>query len=329
MSIVGLARFPVIQSRQTPMRKPTSLNRLLVATTVVLWAGAAAAQEDINRVGDGDFESGAVGLSLPDTPHFPLFAGGWASRGARAPEMVDDNPFEGNSSVRVLSAPGDQLDIIQDIPLGTSAFGMRFAFMVESGEQAVRLIDGWNRGNARSDAAFEARISSSGIAFSTPDGSWTADVAVERGSWHTLTVISDPRLGNHQVRLNGEPLMALPASTPLHPSTVMVGGGSGTFRYDAIEVMSLIDLELAAIRGIVGRLDISSRGAVLDRLSAAEMALARGSEILAMPELGVARNMLGAGALATEDARRALTDLIELIEVTSGDQRDGRPLSWF
>ena len=36
-----------------------------------------------------------------------------------------------------------------------------------------------------------------------------------------------------------------------------------------------------------------------------------------------------AGALAAEDARRALSDLIELIEATSGDERDGRPLAWF
>jgi len=94
------------------------------------------------------------------------------------------------------------------------------------------------------------------------------------------------------------------------------GADAGVFRYDAIEVMSLVDLELSSIRAAMAVLEIAAQPAILDRLSAARAALDRGSTALALPELGVARNMLGTTALATENLRRALAELIELIEAS-------------
>jgi hypothetical protein len=203
---------------------------------------------------------------------------------------------------------------------------MRFAFLIENGQQTVRLLEGWNRADPSSGTpTFEARISSGGIEFVTAAGRWRTAVVIEPDRWHTLTVIADPRVGTHDIRLDGTALISLPRSNALRPSTFIAGGTSAsTFRYDAIEVMSLVDLELAAIRDNVARLDVPVGAAVLDRLAAAGLALARGSTALAVPELGVARNMLGNSALATEDLRRALTDLMDLIEVSSSEARELR-----
>jgi hypothetical protein len=304
------------------MRKSPQSIGLLAALGVLLVAShALAQQEDVNRVADGDFENGFVSLSLPASAHFPMFSGGWASRGGRAPEVVNGDAYEGALSLRLVSRPTDPLQIIQDLPVNSSSYGMRFAFLIEDGDQTIRLLDGWDRGSPASGTpAFEARISSAGIDFATPAGSWRVTTPIAPLEWHALSVIADPRTGTHSVRLDGVPLMALPGVSTRRPSTIIFGGvagASGTFRYDAVEVMSLVDLELATIRDGVARLDIPTRDAVLDRLAAAGAALTRGSETLALPELGVARNMLGTSALATENLRRALADLIELIEASS------------
>ena len=281
----------------------------------------------MNRIADGDFESGIIGFSIDDTVHFPMFAGGWASHGERTPELTGERPFEGSVSARVASSPGDPLAMIQDIPLDTPAYGMRIAFLIESGSQTIRMIDGWNR--RRPDGNQEvlaATLSASAVEVVTPTGSWTAATSIEPGRWHTLTLISDPRLGIHSVSVDGESLMAVPSAADFRPSTLILGGDGeqGAFRYDAIEVLSLVDLEMSAIRAAVGSLDAATRNGVLGRLHAAEMALTRGSEALALPELGVARNILTRTTAANDDLRRALSDLIDLIEASDGDSRERR-----
>jgi hypothetical protein len=303
------------------MRKPAITSGLLAAFGLLLGGSYALAQErTLNRVVDGDFEDGFVGLSLPAAPQFPIFSGGWASRGARVPGAVAQAAFEGRLSMRIASRPADPLQLIQDLPVNSPAYGMRVVFLIEQGSQTVRLLNAWDRGEPDSGIpAFAAGISTSGISFTTPAGSWRVDADISALEWHAMSVIADPRSGTQNVRLDGLPLIELPGVSERSPSTIVLGGSGadvGVFRYDAIEVMSLVDLELSSIRAAVAVLEIAAQPAILDRLSAARAALDRGSTALALPELGVARNMLGTTALATENLRRALAELIELIEAS-------------
>ena len=112
----------------------------------------------------------------------------------------------------------------------------------------------------------------------------------------------------------------------------MIGGDigdSGSFRYDAIEVLSLVDLEMTTIRDSVTMLVHPARTAVLERLGAARAALDRGAPTLALPELGIARSLLGATSLGTEDVRRAIGELIELIEISGGPGEDREMAQYF
>jgi hypothetical protein len=304
------------------MRKSAPARLLIAAAMVLLWAGTAHAQEPgLNRVADGDFEAGSVALSLPAVAQFPMFSGGWASRGARLPQAIDSGSFEGTSSLRLVTTLDDPVQLLQDVPLNSAAYGLRFAFLIESGVQTVRLVDDWDRSAPSSGTpAFAARLSAGAIVFTTPAGSWHLAVNIERGEWHALSVIADPRSGNQTVGLDGKPLVTLPGLSVHRPFTLILGGGaddSGTFRYDAVELISLVDLELSTIRATVAHLDITARDDVLDRLAAAGTALQRGSPALALPELAVARSVLEASAPATENLRGALTELIELLEASS------------
>ncbi len=288
----------------------------------LLWSTYAMAQEhSLNRVADGGFESGFVGLNLPAAAQFPMFSGGWASRGSRVPDLVQEKTFEGLVSMRIDTRPADPLQVIQDLPINSPAYGMRFAFFIERGSQTVRLLYAWDHRLPDSGTpAFEGRISATGIRFTTPAGSWQFDGDIAPRQWHTLSVIADPRTDTQSVRLDGVPLISLPGVSPRRPSTIVLGGGTtdtGTFRYDAIEVVSLVDLELSMIRDAVAILDIPARAAIGDRLAAAAAALDRGSSALALPELGVARNMLGSTTLATENLRLAITQLIQLMEASN------------
>jgi len=304
------------------MRKPVTTRAVAAGLAALLWTAAAAAQEaDLNRVTDGDFEVG-VSLSLPAAAQFPMFSGGWASRGTLLPELARDRAFAGESSLRLRTAPDSPLQVLQDVPTDSPSYGLRFAFMIEEGTQTVRLLSGWDRGTpAGGTAAFEARLSTSGIVFATPAGSWRVATELEPGTWHALSVIADPRSGGQNVRLDGQPLINLPGIAEQRVSTIILAGGAaddGVFRYDAVELISLVDLELTTIRDAVERIDLPAREAILDRLTAAGMALRRGSGPLALPELAVARNMLGNSELATENLRLALAELIELIEAADG-----------
>jgi hypothetical protein len=317
------------------MRKPITTRAVAACLAALLWTATAAAQEsDLNRVADGDFEVG-VSLSLPAAAQFPMFSGGWASRGALLPETARDRPFEGEASLRLRTTPEAPSQVLQDIPIDSPAYGLRFAFMVEEGRQTVRLLSTWDRGApAGGTAAFEARLSASAIVFTTPAGSWRIDTELAPGTWHALSVIADPRSGGQNVRLDGQPLINLPGVARRRPSTIILAGGAGdegVFRYDAVELISLVDLELNTIRDAVARIDSPARAAILDRLAAAGMALRRGSEPLALPELAVARNMLGSSELAAENLRLALAELIELIEAGDGraERRRDSPFPQF
>jgi len=249
-----------------------------------------------------DFEDGFVGLSLPAAPQFPIFSGGWASRGARVPGAVAQAAFEGRLSMRIASRPADPLQLIQDLPVNSPAYGMRVVFLIEQGSQTVRLLNAWDRGEPDSGIpAFAAGISTSGISFTTPAGSWRVDADISALEWHAMSVIADPRSGTQNVRLDGLPLIELPGVSERSPSTIVLGGSGA---------------DAGVIRAAVAVLEIAAQPAILDRLSAARAALDRGSTALALPELGVARNMLGTTALATENLRRALAELIELIEAS-------------
>ena len=324
-----------IQSRPDPMRKPGNLMPVVAALVVVSWGSTAQAQErPLNRVADGDFESGFLSLQLPATAPLPMFWGGWASHGSRAPLVLDGDSFDGGRSLRVVAAPSDPVQVMQDLPLNGHGYEMRLAFLIEEGVQTVRLLHRGDDGQPDGTLpAFEATLSTEAIRFATPDGSWRIDMPVTAGRWHTLSVFADPRTGAQSVRLDGAPLIALPGVAARRPSTLMMGGvagGRGIFRYDAVEVVSLIDRELNLIRGAALQLDAPLRDEVLGRISAATMALERGSELLALPELGIARRLLRGESAERAALGAALDDLIELVESDGeesgpGSQRD----AWF
>lgn len=314
-----------IQSRPEPMRKPANLLRAVPLVLALAWTGSAVAQEQpLNRVADGDFESGFVSLQLPATAPIPMFWGGWASRGRRAPLVLDGDGVDGGRSVRIVATPEDPVQLVQDLPLNGRGYGIRLAFLLEEGVQTVRLLRRGDDGQPDgAQPAFEATISAQAMRFTTPDGSWQIDVPVRTGGWHVLSVFADPRTGAQSVRFDGAPLIALPGVAAGRASTLMiggVGGERGVFRYDAVEVLSLIDLEMTLVRTQAEELDDPSRDDILDRLSAAAIALERGSEILALPELGVARRMVLGSAGDAVELGRALDELIDLVE----SERDGR-----
>jgi hypothetical protein len=303
------------------MRKPLAPLVLTAACWGLLVPGSASAQQDrLNRVADGGFEGTGVSLSLPATTPFPMFSGGWASRGDGLPEVVENRSFRGAAALRLRTAPERPLQVLQDVPLTGPAFGMRFAFLIEGGEQTLRLLERWDR-NAPSAGtpAFEARISAGGITFTTPAGTWRAEVAIGPDRWHALSVIADPRSGAQTVRLDGVALITLPGMPSRTPSTLILAGGdadAGSFVYDDIEVLSLVDLELATIRAAVGLLELATRDELLDRFAVAAVALERGSEALALPELRAARRLLAAREPATENLAQAVDELIDLVEAS-------------
>ena len=304
------------------MRKPANLLRAGVVFAVAAWGGVATAQEaperPLNRVADGNFESGFVSLRLPPDAPLPMFWGGWVSRGRRVPLMPANDSFDDGRSLRIVATASDPVQVMQDLPVNGRGYGARFAFLIEEGEQSVRLLQ--RGGDGRLDTArpaFEATISTERMRFTTPDGSWEIVVPVTPGAWHVLSVVADPRTGAQSVRLDGAPLIALPGVAPGRATTLMLGGVAGergVFRYDAIEIVSLTDLEMMIAREAADRLDEPLRATIRARLSAAATALERGSHVLALPELTVARGLLRGSAPELVNAGRVLDDLIDLVE---------------
>jgi len=317
-----------------PMRKNRFSASALVAIAVLAAALPVRGQEtSMNRLTDGDFESGFVSLSLPPLVPFPVFFGGWTSRGDRRPEIVPD-AFEGTRALRVSTRPDDPTQVIQDLPLNGTGVAVSFAFLIESGSQTIRLATDWNRRDTwDGEATFEATISEAGLSFSTPAGRWELNARIAPQVWHRLSIVADPRQGTQSVRLDGRQVASLPGLAMRRASTLLIAAGArdqGTFRYDSVETVSLVDLEISALRDATRTLDPSTRAPVLERLGAAQSALQRGAPTLALPELGVVHSLLRSAAQradamlesaadepsATDLSRlqRAVADLIELIE---------------
>ncbi len=304
------------------MRKPLLLSPVVLMAATLGFAAAVSAQERVaNRAADGGFEGAGVSLALPPEAMFPIFSGGWASRGARPAEVVADTPFAGSRSLRIETRPGDPSQVVQDLPLTGAAYAIHFAFLLESGSQTVRLLGDWDRMDpANGLAAFEARIAPDGIRFLTPTGVWWWDAAIRADEWHTLSVVADPRIGAQSVRFDGAPILSIPGAAYLRRSTLSLAAGAadhGVFRYDAVTVVDLTDAELAAIVSAAEAWDGPSTGVVNERIAAARAALRQGSAALALPELGIARNLLPDSEPEAADLRGAISELMALIEANS------------
>ena len=281
------------------MRKTPTLVTGMAALGLLAAATLAAAQEaQLNRVADGGFESGFVSLSLPAGARLPMFSGGWASRGSRTPEIIErPGGYQGARALRVASRPDDPLLLLQDLPFNGAGFGLRLAFRVEEGSQTIRLLTDWDRHDpAGGQIAFAVTIHPASLTFATPGGQWEIPADLAAGNWHTLSVLADPRSGVQSIDLDGRQVLALPGVPAQRPATLLLGGAdrqSGSFLYDAVEVVSLVDLEIGLLREAGVRLDPGARGALLGRLDAVVMALDRGAPALALPELDAARTLLG------------------------------------
>jgi hypothetical protein len=304
------------------MRKPVIGTSTLAVAAVVVAVTTATAQERVrNRVAGGDFESAGVSLVLPAAAGFPVFSGGWASRGTRTLEIVGDNPFAGVGALRIETRPNDSVEVIQDLPLADAGYALHFAFLIEDGSQTVRLLSDWDRQTPSSGVpAFEARISTSGIRFATPAGVWRWSAPISPREWHSLSVIADPRLGTQNVRFDGAVTMSMPGVPFLRRSTLVLAGSpedAGAFRYDAFTMVTLADLELAAITDAAAAWADPARTAFLARVAAARAALERGSGALALAELDMAQGLLTPSRARTADLYRALSELIALIEANT------------
>jgi hypothetical protein len=329
------------------MRKTPTLVTGMAALGLLAAATLAAAQEaTLNRVADGGFESGFVSLSLPAGARLPMFSGGWASRGSRTPEIIGlPGGYQGARAVRVASRADDPLLLFQDLPFNGPGFGLRVAFRVEEGSQTIRLLTDWGRRDpAGSQIAFAVTIHPASLTFTTPGGRWEIPADLAAANWHTLSVLADPRSGVQSIDLDGRQVLALPGVPAQRPATLLLGGidrQSGSFLYDAVEVVSLVDLEIGVLQEATVRLDLGDRSALLGRLDAVVMALDRGAPALALPELDAARKLLGwsrqrtpvgregaATSLRTTaliaEMERAVDSLIELIEIDARERGSQR-----
>ncbi len=320
------------------MRKTHIFTWMCLAGAVLAATPAWAQEPALNRVADGGFENGFVSLALPAMQRFPMVANGWASRGPRAPEVIEgiDAAYEGLRALRLATQPGEDLHLIQDLPLNGGGYIVRFAFFYEYGAQTVSLLTAWDRGNADAgDPAFVATMSGAGIDVQTPEGRWTVSLPLTASQWYVLQVVADPRDQSQSVFLDGSQVLLLPGTAASTPRMTLVIGNSGdtggAFRYDAIEAFSLIDLELEALRQAARRLEDPIRGWTLRRFDAAASALSQNAPTLALPELDVARSLMASAMLPVDaapgdlraaiagyrlalDMGRGIDDLIALID---------------
>ena len=319
------------------MRKTRTLTWLCLLGTVLAAAPAWAQEPRLNRVADGGFENGFVSLTLPAMQRFPMVANGWASRGRRIPEMIEgaDAAYEGLRALRLTTQPGEDLHLIQNLPLNGGGYVVQFAFYYEAGTQTVSLLAAWDRGTpGDGNPAFAATISAAGIDVQTPEGRWTVALPLTASQWYVLRVVADPREQSQSVYLDGSQVLLLPGTAASTPRTLVIGNSGetgGTFRYDAIEAFSLIDIELEALRQAARRLQDPIRGWTLRRFDAAASALSQNAPTLALPELDVANSLVASAMLSVDAAPgdlrstiagyrlalelgRGIDDLIELID---------------
>jgi len=311
------------------------MRQIGVATLVVaigmLGMARANADGDLNRVANGGFETGFLSLSLPVVSHFPLVVNGWGSRGA-APEVIADSEiaFEGEHALRLTSRPRATAHLLQDLPLTMTSYRLELAFLVESGEQEVRLLAEWDRQEPRDGrSALVLLLTADGIEITTAAGRWDLVQSIELGRWHQLEIVADARTGTHTVSLNGRTAMSLPGIPDAPPKTLVLGesgvGSASSYLYDGIRLTQLAEAELAALRvDVMTSFAGPEFGRLSARLDAAAATLARGTPMLARSELNAARRLLvttrrdGQAEDADLDARdqmlRALDALIELLQ---------------
>jgi len=301
---------------------------------VALAAGTASTPFEalvVDRVTDGSFESGFVSLTLPASVRFPLFASGWAARGAPGPVVVEDvlTPA-GRHALELRGAGAAPVQVVQDLPLTSRATSLWLAFRVVEGTQTVRLLTEWDRGSTTGAAmAVELVLGPAGIDVGTPAGAWRLDASLADGRWHRLEVVADVRTGMQTVTLDGRAALSVPGIGDAPPRTLMLEAPADRpshFRWDDLGLAPLADLELQLLRGRA-MLSLGRAAArwLLPRLEAAAMALGRGQKGLAVPELRAARNQL-TGDLdpATRGLHRDLGDLLALLEAERRLERSAR-----
>jgi hypothetical protein len=301
--------------RMSPTRK-----RQIGAVTIVIALGAfgwahASDDGDLNRVANGDFETGFLSLSLPVVSHFPLVVNGWGSRG-RTPDVIADPELasSGSHALRLTSSPRNPGHLLQDLTLTMTSYRLGISFRAESGSQEIRLLTDWDReepGMGRS--ALTLLLTPEGIEITTSAGSWDLMQALEPDRWHELEIIADARQGTHTFSLDGHPVMSLPGVLDAPPRTLVLGesgmGSASSYVYDDIGLTQLAEEELASLRADVltsfAGSDLASLSA---RFEAAAATLARGAPKLALHELSAARRLLAA---TRGDTRRPDTTDIE------------------
>lgn len=305
--------------------------RIALLTAVALVpAGLAAAlmidNEPVNVVAHGAFEATAVNLRLPAVSPFPLVAGGWGGRGGQAGDITTvRDGIDGRRALELTSAPDDPVHVLQDVPVASRSFVLELSVRRIRGRQSLRLTSEWDRldPEGTSDGLI-LQLGASGLRVRTPEGVWPLQGSLAEGQWVHLRLVADARRDLVEVWLDDRLAATLPG-LPQSPRTLILGGnaarGESRFRYDAITMFRLADLELADVRRRARQL-LPGRDLdwVSERLDAAAAALERGAPALAAPEMRAALRLLerAAGPAPTDPGLRSLLrDAARLAELVA------------
>jgi hypothetical protein len=132
-----------------------------------------------------------------------------------------------------------------------------------------------------------------------------------------MAVQADARRDQTLIRVDGAVVGILPGVPKRSPRTVIVGGDRGRsaslFRYDAIELKRLSEVELARLEDRLLRDAPAELQAIVARLDIAAEAIAMGAGYLAVPELRAAGRLLDSGS-SQPGTRDAVAELIALLE---------------
>ena len=290
----------------------------------------SADNEPRSVIRDGGFESGAVSLSLPWVDPFPLVVGGWGARGTRTPAMLTKPGlvFAGERAVRVVSRPARPVTLLQDVPLGTRGFVLRLALFRESGTQALRLLSHWERaGLAEATTDLDIRFTADELRISSSAGTFSVEAPLSSRRWVLLEFVADPRSGLVSVSIDDRRVAAVPGVPATAPRTLMIGGVdglAGRYRYDAVSLLRLADVELAALRrAAVATFDTPELPHLMKRLDTAAIALSRPAPDLAVPELRVARRILEAAGRAAQANDQIQVDSAARPQTSPAPSHDG------
>lgn len=291
-----------------PRRRILTLGALAWLCASTALAAFWVDHEPRNLLAQPDFEGGTVSLRLPAVSPFPLVAGGWGARGSGiVPVMRGARPaFEGDRSVQIDTSSGSPSHLLQDVPLATRSFRLQFAVQRLRGRQALRLLHGWDRMDpAASDAALSLEFSANRLRVTTPVGTWLVDAPLSAGAWLRIGVVADAREQLIHLWLDERLVASLPGTLDQAPQTLIVGATADNrasrYRYDGFSLYRLAEIELAELRRDVHQwVAAAELPFVLDRLDAAAVALSRGAEHLAAPELRAALRLLQGAATSSE-----------------------------